>query len=265
MSEGEIKIPLQVQVAPKTDCAYAAAKAWEFIRPFVARGCDVGQFYAACISEFNLIFDKDVEPMSAPVAMKNLAMVGLPPGSALKLAYFVPFKKGERKLLQVVIGYRGYIELAFAGNFLRDLHSDVVLAGESIEFWKDESGPRLKHMVDLNRTETMQNVIGAYCIYHTRNQGRGVFLVQGPELHALCKKQSSRGDSPWKNHPLAMCRKTAVRRAANEWPQVPALKLALRLDELVEDLDQEQGDMSGTGTLLPAQKKIDLNGLPETP
>lgn len=250
-----------MNLTAKTPCAKACEQAWPRVRQFLSPGCDATQFYAATLAEMNGFTDISIMPKSAVVSMSNLAMVGLLPGSALKLAWYVPFKKGDGKTLQVVIGYRGYVELAFAGRFLKALHTDVILPGEEAEFWTDETGPRMIHRPAIERDDRIENIRASYCLYHTIDGGRGTMVIQGSVIKSLHSKAYK--DSPWKlGHHVAMARKTAVRRAASEWPQVPSLRLALHLDELVDDLGQEQPDLTG-GEGATMQAKIDLGSLPE--
>ncbi len=254
MSSGKLEV---TDVAPKSACATAFFKAWHGIEPFCTRSLDRDMFRAAVVSELNrLPDDAPATVRSAVIAAKNLAQIGLIPGDAQKLAWFVPYKLRGVRTVTLVIGYRGYIELAFAGKFLRSLHADVVCQGETCEYWKDETGPRLKHVVSFERDLTWESIRAAYCIYHTVDGGHGVTLVQRKALEDVRRTDSN---SPWLKYPVPMSAKTAVRRAANEWPQCPELKLALYLEELT-DLGRDQVDVAAGP---PAEVPIDLSALPE--
>ena len=252
---------LLTKCAPKSPCAVAVAKAWGAIAPFCAPSLDADRYYVSAIAEMNRLthdaFSSPAVTATAVTAAKNLAQVGLIPGDAQKLAWFIPYKIGAHHKITVVIGYRGYIELAFAGGFLKDLHTDVVCSGEEFAFWKDETGPRLKHVVGLERMVSWQSIVGSYCIYHTRDGGHGVKVVNLGEINAVRPKDSGQSFSPWVKYPGPMACKTAIRRVANEWPQVPELKLALYLEEKTE-LERAQPDLASV-----AKEPLNLNDLPD--
>ena len=243
-------------LAPKTPEAKFVAQVWDSqIAPSIVNGSREA-FREAAIGELNLWGDTD--PASAARAIRNGAFTGLMFGRTNKLLYLTPFKDRKDnniKKLQVIIGYRGYIELAFAGGFMRDLHTDVVYDGEPFEFWKDETGPKLMHRVCLNRTNKFEGIVGSYCLYHTIAGGRGIHVVAGVELNKL--KDSS---DIWRAHPVPMCRKTAVRRSANEWVQIPQLRAALLLDDLAE-AEELQPDL-GDNKITPPTVPVNLADLP---
>lgn len=197
------------------------------------------QFAVACISEVNAL-SKPCTPKSVAMAAFNFAVLGLIPGPALGHGYFVPYddRRNNQTLCQAIVGYRGFLDLAFANNFLRDVHADVVLAGEEFRYWKDSNGPQIHHEPPLERELDRKNVVAAYCIYHTANGGHGIKVVSRKELDKI-DRSDSRGRNPWQTDYCAMAMKTPVRRAAKEWRITHRLGLAIQLDEQAERGMQE--------------------------
>lgn len=193
-------------------------------------GIERAAWAAGVIGETNKL--TTCTPESVAGAVYNLAFLGLFPGPALGHAYFVPFRKGKDKVATLVIGYKGYTDLAYGTGFLKDIHADVICKGEEFKFWKDETGPKILHTPELERNTDNQGVVGAYCIYHTHTGGRGIKVIPIRDILAVAKFAQP-GDSPttWDTNFVAMAMKTPVRRAANEWKLTGRLGHALRIEE----------------------------------
>lgn len=165
---------------------------------------------------------KPCHPVSVLTAALNCAKMGLMPGAAMGLAYFVPFK-GQ---CQLIVGYRGYIDLAFRNNFLRDLHAEVVYQGESFRYWIDETGPRLTHEPSIDRDPDSDSVMAGYCIAQLASGGRQIRVMNSKQL-----QKSDTGTDPWKYNRHEMVLKTVIRRSAKSWKLTPEMSLAVHLDE----------------------------------
>lgn len=185
-------------------------------------GVEHAAWAAAVITEANRC---DATPASIATCTYNLAFLGLFPGAALGHAYLVPFKNQAT----LVVGYKGFTHLAYGTGFLRDVHYDVVCNGEEFKYWKDETGPRLLHTPDIDRVPTRANIIGSYCLYHTRDGGHGMRLCNKADI-----AKSDKDRDVWRSNFEAMCLKTAVRRASKEWKLTGRLAHAVRIDEQYE-------------------------------
>jgi recombination protein RecT len=183
---------------------------------------ELAAWAAAVVNEAN---KAEGSPNSIAACVYNLAFLGLFPGKALGHAYFIPYK-GEATL---VVGYKGFSDLAYGSGFLKDMHVDVVCQGEEFDYWKDETGPRLKHRPDINREPTRKNIIGAYCLYHTRDGGTGIRLCNKADI-----AKSDKNRDVWLSNFESMCLKTAVRRASKEWKLTGRMAHAVMIDEQAE-------------------------------
>lgn len=99
-----------------------------------------------------------------------------------------------------------------------------------------EQGRRIRHDLPVGRVADKggSNVIGAYCLYHTRHGGYGISIVSKDEINAIRKDSDT-----WKYSYPAMARKTAVRRAAKNWSLTEQLSSAIFLDEHVEREEEQ--------------------------
>lgn len=86
----------------------------------------------------------ECDSMSFVSAIVQCSQLGLEPGSALGHAYLLPFGNGEaesgKKNVQLIIGYRGMIDLARRSGQITSLSARVVREGDefSFEFGLDE-------------------------------------------------------------------------------------------------------------------------------
>lgn len=200
---------------------------------FLPPNINPDQFFAAVLTEVNQLAE-DVAPKSVIMCTVNAAIIGLLPGPALGHCHFIPYwhKRGtpqEAHICQLVIGYKGFLELAFSNEFLTSCNPEVVLKDEAFERWHDTDGPKLRHALPLNRRLQKSDVLAAYCTYATRGGGSGIALVDRMELDRV-----DTGQNVWLSDYVAMARKSAVRRAAKEWRLSNRMARAVMLDEQAE-------------------------------
>jgi phage RecT family recombinase len=178
--------------------------------------------------------------VSVVQAVFNAATLGLMFGAIRGEAYLVAYKDRDASKksgvdvydCNLIIGYKGFRNLAFQTGFLQSFTTEVVLEGEEFECFVDEGGRRLRHRLPLGRQVKKggENVMAAYCQYTTRTGGTNVVVVQRDELNAAQPNYSD----IWKFHYSSMAQKTAIRRAAKEWAVTGSINGAVVIDEQVE-------------------------------
>ncbi len=203
-------------------------------------GVGTRQFIMAIAAEANKPELKDCTPLSVVTAAFNCAVLGLIPGQQLGHAHLVPFKSQ----CQLIVGYKGYLDLAYGCDFLLDVQCDVVLKGEKYRRWNDAGGAQIEHELPIERDETWNDVEAAYCIWHSRAGGRGVQVIPKKALAALKTKYGRKPSSPWNTETIAMCLKTPLRRAAKSWKTTRQLGQAVTLDDLA-DAGKSQPSLTG--------------------
>lgn len=195
---------------------------------------------------------RECEPMSFLGALMHCASMGLEPNTPLGHAYLIPFKNTRKQIteVQVVIGYKGFIDLARRSGQLASIHGDVVYSDD--EVWSHEYGSNqhLRHRPGPRKGTR----IGAYC--HVKlNLGDGI-TAEGHRFMSMDeiiahRNQHSQGwktavkynktaESPWneKNPQFeAMAIKTVVRALANrgELPMSIEFMEAMQADEAKAD------------------------------
>ena len=215
------------------------------------------RFLSACIAEANSTNLKDCSPASVCRAVFNCARIGLIPGATLGHAFFIPY--GPQCTL--VVGYKGYTDLAYGCGFLRSVHCEVVLDGETFERWNDENGEHYRHVLPPGRQEKWDNILAAYCRWESTTGGRGSELVERPDLQTLYDKGCRGKLQVWKNNPVPMSKKTAMLRAARQtWKLTGRMQHAVYLDTLGE-IGKSQPLLSAPDGAEPLQLGLSKPGL----
>lgn len=191
-------------------------------------------------------------------SVANAAQLGLRIGGALGHAYIVPFrrKKGtaqEHTEAVLVIGYRGFLHLAYACGFLAGVTCECVLKGETARRWTSANGPQIEHELAWDRDCTdstpgiLAKIEAAYCLYKTREGYSDLVVVPGRELRGLAKKQGN----VWDSNPVSMAYKTAIRRASKRWQTTERLSRAVQLDEQAERGESQQSTLAQLQASIP--------------
>lgn len=190
---------------------------------------------------------QEAEPLSMLGALMNCAALGLEPNTQLGHAYLVPFWNSRKKVteVQVIIGYKGYIDLARRSGMLMSIHADVVYSDDQHFSSEYGSNQHLKHVPGPRKGDRL----GAYCHIKVKNgdlTGEGHVYMTKDEILAIrdasqgwnsAKRFNKTAESPWSAHADRMWAKTAVRRIANsgEMPMSIEFMTAMEVDDIRVD------------------------------
>lgn len=161
-------------------------------------------------------------------AVLTCAQLGLEPGP-LGLAYLLPFynrKKGLREL-QVIIGYRGYIELAQRSGKLASIEAREVCEGDQFDFAYGLN-PKLDHWWNL-RGERGESY-AYYGIARFANGGEFFLVMSRAEVDRFRARGKASDGGAWSTDYDAMARKTVIRRMEPYLPKSTELALAFASD-----------------------------------
>ena len=165
------------------------------------------------------------EPRSFLAAGVAAAQLGLEPNDARGLAYLVPF---GRKV-QLIIGYRGYIDLARRSGMVSSVYAFPVFEGDTFTYTLGLD-PTLEHIPDPDGTEDPARLTHAYAVAKIGDEKQFTVLTRRQIERA--RAQSKTGSSgPWKDHYVSMACKSAVRALAKYLPLSVEAAQAGSLDE----------------------------------
>jgi recombination protein RecT len=167
----------------------------------------------------------ECNPESLLGAMMLAAQLGLEPGP-LGLVYLVPFKSA----VEFIVGYRGYVELAFRSGLVKDVAAALVYEGEPFEYRKG-TRPFLDH--EPREPDDDALPIAAYAVARLKSGGAPFEVIYERDWQRAKSRSAagSKGSGPWITDTLAMIRKTAIRRLEPQLPKTAAFAHALEVDE----------------------------------
>ena len=180
-------------------------------------------------------------PSSFLSALLQAATVGLEPDTALGHAYLIPYGKEAT----LVVGYQGYIDLAYRSGVVTSIHANVVRDGEYFD-WSEGSNPHINHKPSVEPSAYRQGnalylsasqVTHAYAVAQLLGGGHIQVVMMRAELDAIKSRSRASHEGPWVTDPIAMFKKTAIRQLRKFIPMSPqarALHVAAALDEQAE-------------------------------
>ena len=158
-------------------------------------------------------------------AMVQAAQLGLDPSGATGQAYLVPF--GAE--CTFIVGYRGYINLAYRSGQIASIDAKVVYANDAFSYAYGLH-PKLEHVpCDGDRGDLR----AAYAVARIKG-GETVFVVltAGDIERIKASSASARSkSSPWASHPASMWQKSAIRQLSKLLPLSTEAMAALGRDE----------------------------------
>ena len=184
-------------------------------------------------------------------ALIKCTQLGLEPNNPLGHCYLIPFKnrKQNRMDVQLMIGYRGMIDLARRSGHVISINAQAVHEGDVFEY---EFGleEKLKHIPGDNRGEVTH-----YYAYAKLTGGGHQFDVKtAATMRVLMLSTQSQGKyGPWADHPIAMGRKSMIRALFNYLPVSIEMAQAQTIDGQAEvGADQHMGDvLAGDYSVVP--------------
>lgn len=171
-------------------------------------------------------------PESFYGAVLQCAQLGLEPGSALGHCYLLPFGNGKdrsgRPNCQLIIGYRGMIDLARRSGQIQSINAYVVHEADEFEY---ELGlhPNIVHKPSSLAQRGTATFV--YAVAVLKGGGVQFEVMSRAEIEAV-RKQSKAGNSgPWSTHWEEMARKTVVRKLFKYLPVSIEAVRAVEIDE----------------------------------
>lgn len=153
-------------------------------------------------------------PSDVIVEALKAATMRLPINKALGFAYIVPFKEKGKPKPQMIIGYKGLIQLAMRTGFYRFINADKVYEGEL------SAVDKLTGWIDLSGEKTSDEVVGYFAYLETTNGFQKTVYWTKEEVIEHARKYSRSYNSeysPWQTEPDAMAIKTVLRTAISKW------------------------------------------------
>jgi len=174
-------------------------------------------------------------PESVLRSVMDSASLGLEPtGGVLGHAYLVPYKNNKtgKREAQLIVGYRGLINLAQRSEKLIDIEAHVVHEKDAflLEYGRE---PRLEHKPALNGDAGKP--IGAYCVATLVGGRKHCEWMSIAEILKIRDRSRARDSGPWQTDFEEMAKKTVVRRCSKYLPMSTELASALEIEDAAEN------------------------------
>jgi recombination protein RecT len=183
---------------------------------------------------------QECEPASFLGAVVQCAQLGLEPGSALGHAYILPFDKRKKvggtwqtvaTEAQVIVGYRGMIDLARRSGQVSSIDARAVHEGDVFEcaFGLESSLKHIPNLDDPKRTDKPLRCV--YAVARMKEGGTQFEVMSRHEIEAIRGRSKAADSGPWTTDYTAMALKTVIRRLFKYLPVSIELQTAVSLDE----------------------------------
>lgn len=181
----------------------------------------------------------------------DLSALGLEPDG--RRAHLIPFKRKfkddqnrwrEEMQCQLIIDYKGLVELMMRGGSVSNIHADIVCENDEFEY---DRGEVVKHKINF-RAERGE-MYAVYCRVTMRDGTSKCEALSKAEIEKVRARSKAAGDGPWITDFNEMAKKTACRRVSKWIPLSPEQRDGIEADDDQYELakkDREAGvvDMS---------------------
>ena len=161
----------------------------------------------------------NTEPTSFLGSVMQAAQLGLEPGSALGQAYIVPY--GNQ--CQLIIGYKGMIDLARRSGQVLSLNAYAVREGDDFSFQLGLK-PDIHHVPSLEADRIKKPITYVYAVATLQGGGYQFEVMSRAEVEAVRAKAKSK--NIWNTYFEEMAKKTVIRRLFKYLPvSIEALEI----------------------------------------
>lgn len=164
------------------------------------------------------------------------SQLGLEPGSDLGHAYLIPYKnqKTGNTECQLLIGYRGMIDLSRRSGQIVSLYSNVVFENDILEF-EYGTNDKLRHVPAEDGRGKFKCV---YSIAHLVGGGYQFEVMYKSDVDKIRDRSRVKSSGPWVTDYEEMAKKTCVRKLFKYLPVSIEAQKAVTIDEKADRGEQ---------------------------
>lgn len=175
-------------------------------------------------------------------AIVEASELGLEPNGVMGHAYLVPFNnnKTKRKEAQLMVGYKGLIDLARRSSKISVITAEVVYARDEYKVIKGLH-PNLIH-IPCEDDENRGPIVAAYATAKIEGSDQPQFAeLRLKDIEALRARSKASKNGPWVTDYAWMCKKSAIRQLCKLLPCSVEEQEAITRDEY-RDMNVMQGN-----------------------
>ncbi len=163
------------------------------------------------------------------------AELGLEAGGPLGHLWLVPFKNKGRLECTPIIGYQGYVELAYRNPRVQSVEARVV--NENDEF--DVSYGKVLRLHHKPTFKSPGPAIAAYSVIHINGGGTIADVMSKDDIEKIRARSRAKDSGPWVTDWDPMACKTVYKRLQKWGPKSTLTQRAMEAEEAVENCDMD--------------------------
>lgn len=196
------------------------ANAWPRIQAVMPKHMSSERMYQIALSAINTTPKlAECSPATILSCVMKCSALGLEPSAVdgLGRAYILPYRSKQGMQAQLILGYKGMIDLARRSGEIKDISARAVYEGDEFEysFGLDE---KLHHRPAAREHEQGEKPTHVYMVAHFKDGGHYMDVMTAQEVEAVRKRSKAANNGPWVTDYEAMAKKTVIRRA---FPYLP--------------------------------------------
>lgn len=146
----------------------------------------------------------------------------------------------KRRLVQLIIDYKGIAELVRRSGDVSYIHADVVLEGDDWDF-QFGSEAFLRHKPNMVLTDDKRKIIAFYSFVKLKDGSEDFIVMSKPDVDGIRSRSKSANSGPWVSDYREMGKKTVFRRHSKWLPLSPEVRDAVESDDEGEDFSVSAG------------------------
>jgi len=213
------------QVAKKTDSATSVRKLIESQRANLEKAlpeiCSGERFVRVAMTAITKNPKlADCDQRSLMVALLDCASLGIEPDN--RRAHLIPFNKSVKQpdgswkkvpQVQLIIDYKGLVELVRRSGEVSKIHADVVCDNDIFEY---DCGEVTQHKINFKGSRG--NVYAVYAFAEMKSGEKQTCVMTVEEVEKIREASLGKNSDPWKIHWNEMAKKTVFRRLCKWLP-----------------------------------------------
>lgn len=228
---------VQAIARPQTTFKDILHQEWHKISAVIPKQVSQERMFQLAVSAYNQTPElAKCTPVSVLSCILKCAALGVEPSAVDNLgrAYILPYnnRKTGCTEAQMILGYRGMIDLARRSGEIQDISARAVYEGDFFEY---EFGlnEQLKHIPAQDNERTPNKLTHVYMVCHFKDGGHYIDVMTRSQVNAIRSrsKAGSSAYSPWSTDYEAMACKTVIRRAFKFLPVSVEAQKAAATDE----------------------------------
>lgn len=228
---------VQAIARPQTTFKDILQQEWHKISAVIPKQVSQERMFQLAVSAYNQTPElAKCTPVSVLSCILKCAALGVEPSAVDNLgrAYILPYnnRKTGCTEAQMILGYKGMIDLARRSGEIQDISARAVYEGDFFEY---EFGlnEQLKHIPAQDNERTPNKLTHVYMVCHFKDGGYYIDVMTRSQVNAIRNrsKSGSSAYSPWSTDYEAMACKTVIRRAFKFLPVSVEAQKAAATDE----------------------------------